>query len=201
MQRPLLIFSQSDCLIQVVDTNSNTEWQTVQIQILQKPTDLDLHCFQSQGISGFSRTRVNFEQKVSYLKAMWVELLKVSEQRTRDISCFFFTQNAVRFFFLFSHKNASVMGTYYICPHAMFHGEIRRISVWIPHSSRALLSIFCAIKWINFTLYLFIVLFKPWHSSLILYFYVLLKWHTKISHSYDLHRTVMAPRSVQAPKL
>ena len=33
----------------------------MQIQIswlLQKPTDLDLHCLQSQGISGFSRTRV-----------------------------------------------------------------------------------------------------------------------------------------------
>ena len=28
-------------------------------QILQKPTDLDLHCLQRQGISWFSRTRVN----------------------------------------------------------------------------------------------------------------------------------------------
>ena len=62
MPRPLLIFSQSDYLIQIVDTNSNTEWQTVHIQIswlLQKPTDLDLHCLQRQGISGFSRIRVN----------------------------------------------------------------------------------------------------------------------------------------------
>ena len=35
--------------------------QTVQIQIswlLQKPTDLDLHCLQRQGISGLSRARV-----------------------------------------------------------------------------------------------------------------------------------------------
>ena len=59
----LLIFSQSDYLIQIVDTNSHTKWQTVQIQIssllLQKPTDLDLHCLQRQGISGFSRTRDN----------------------------------------------------------------------------------------------------------------------------------------------
>ena len=34
----------------------------MQIQIswlLQKPTDLDLHCLQRQGISGFSGTRVN----------------------------------------------------------------------------------------------------------------------------------------------
>ena len=53
MPCPLLIFNQSDYLIQVVDINSNTEWQTVQIQIswlLQKPTDLDLHCLQRQGI-------------------------------------------------------------------------------------------------------------------------------------------------------
>ena len=43
----------------------------MQIQIswlLQKPTDLDLHCLQRQGISGFSRTRVN---KLSYI--MWMK--------------------------------------------------------------------------------------------------------------------------------
>ena len=33
MPHPLPIFSQSDYLIQVVDINSHTEWQTVQIQI------------------------------------------------------------------------------------------------------------------------------------------------------------------------
>ena len=61
MLHPLLIFYKSDHMIQAVDTISNTEWQTVQIQIswlLKKPTDLDLHCLQRQGISGFSRTRV-----------------------------------------------------------------------------------------------------------------------------------------------
>ena len=58
---PLLIFSQSDYLIQIFVKNLHTWWQTVQIQIswlLQKPNDLDLHCLQKQGISGFSRTRV-----------------------------------------------------------------------------------------------------------------------------------------------
>ena len=79
MPRPLLIFSQSDYLIQVVDTNSNTEWQTVQIQIrwlLQKPADLDLHCLQRQGISGFCRKRVKllnilfFSEEASYAK-LW----------------------------------------------------------------------------------------------------------------------------------
>ena len=67
MPCPLLIFSQSDYLIHVVDTNSNTEWQTVQIQIswlLQKPTDLDLHCLQRKDISGFSRTKVKSEWQV-----------------------------------------------------------------------------------------------------------------------------------------
>ena len=58
MSCPSLIVRQLDCLIQVVDTNSCTNLQTVQIQI-QKPTDLGLHCLQRQGISGFSRTRVN----------------------------------------------------------------------------------------------------------------------------------------------
>ena len=56
MPLPLKIFSQSDNLIQVVHTKSNVEWQTVQIQISWL---LDLHCLQRQGISGFSRTRVN----------------------------------------------------------------------------------------------------------------------------------------------
>ena len=61
MPCPLLIFSQSDILIWIVAINSHTKWQTVQIQIswlLQKPTDLDLHCLHWQGVSGFSRTRV-----------------------------------------------------------------------------------------------------------------------------------------------
>ena len=51
-----LIVSQSDYLIHIVEINSHTELQTV--QILKKPTDLDLQCLQRQGISGFSRTRV-----------------------------------------------------------------------------------------------------------------------------------------------
>ena len=64
MPLPLLIVSQSDYLILIFYINSHTKWQTVKIQIswlLQKPTDLDLHCLQKQGLSGFSRTRVNWE--------------------------------------------------------------------------------------------------------------------------------------------
>ena len=64
MPCPLQIFSQSEYLIQIVDINPHTEWQTVQIQISclqsssEKPTDLDLYCLQWQGISRFSRTRI-----------------------------------------------------------------------------------------------------------------------------------------------
>ena len=60
MPHPFLIVSQSDYLIRIVEINSHTEWQTVQNQISwlpMKPTDLDLHCLQRHGISGFSRTQ------------------------------------------------------------------------------------------------------------------------------------------------
>ena len=61
MSCPLLNFNQSDFLIQVVDTNSNAEWQAVQIQIswlLKKPTDLDLHCLQSRVYPGSAGLRL-----------------------------------------------------------------------------------------------------------------------------------------------
>ena len=58
MPHPLIIISQSDSLIQIVDTNSDTKWQTVRIHIswlLQKPADLDLPCLGRLGISGLAR--------------------------------------------------------------------------------------------------------------------------------------------------
>ena len=72
MPRPFLILSQWDYLIPIVAISSHTSWQTVYTQIrwlLQEPTDLDRHCLQRQGISGFSRTRV---------KALVIFLLTVS---------------------------------------------------------------------------------------------------------------------------
>ena len=40
--------------------------------LLQKPTDLDLHCLQRQGISGFSRTRVKTHQQVvKWMGSVW----------------------------------------------------------------------------------------------------------------------------------
>ena len=49
---PLQIVSQSHYSIQVVDTNSHTEWQTKKDPDVGFWTDLDLHCLQRQGISG-----------------------------------------------------------------------------------------------------------------------------------------------------
>ena len=70
MPHPLLIFSQSEYLIQVVIqidmlilTNSVDPDQLVSSDSVQI-----LHCLQRQGISGFSRTRVKYS-----LDAPWVE--------------------------------------------------------------------------------------------------------------------------------
>ena len=52
MPDPLLIFSQSDYLIQVVE----------------KPTDLGLHCLQRQGISRLCRTRVKESFLLMYME-------------------------------------------------------------------------------------------------------------------------------------
>ena len=93
MPHPLLNFSQSDHLIQIVDINSYTEWQTVQIQIswlLQKPADLDLHCLQRQGISGFSGTRVRIEidikwqptHSIGYPQFSFILFFKISTQNS-----------------------------------------------------------------------------------------------------------------------
>ena len=75
--RPLLFFSQSDYFIQIGDTNSHTKWQSVQIQISwllqKKPTDLDLHCLQRQGISVFSRTMVKKLSDVTLLHCFTVQ--------------------------------------------------------------------------------------------------------------------------------
>ena len=62
MPCPLLISSQSDYLIWVFGRNSHIKWQTVQIQIswlLQKPTDLDLHCLLRQGMTCSARDGLN----------------------------------------------------------------------------------------------------------------------------------------------
>ena len=90
MPCPLPIFSQSDYLIQVVDINSHTEWQTVQIQIswlLQKPTDLDLHCLQRQSISGLSRTRVNMVLSVRHFWKSIKSLMRSNWLKHGSLAC------------------------------------------------------------------------------------------------------------------
>ena len=58
----------------------------MQIQIswlLQKPTDLALHCLQKQGISGFSRTKVNCLPLIQqFLDTTWVINCTCSNFRT-----------------------------------------------------------------------------------------------------------------------
>ena len=63
MPRPFSIPSRSDFLVRsaVLGIDSHTQWQAVRIRIwwlLQRSTNLDLHCLQRQGMFGFSRTRV-----------------------------------------------------------------------------------------------------------------------------------------------
>ena len=69
----------------------------MQIQIswlLQKPTDLDLHCLQRQGISGFNMTTVKF----------YVICILGENFSRRNFEFFFF------FFFLFRNKGLTLHG-------------------------------------------------------------------------------------------
>ena len=67
MPSPLLIFSQSYCLHQIVNIKSQPEWQTVQIQISWLLIWIYTVC-QRQSISGFSRTRVN---SINWITKKW----------------------------------------------------------------------------------------------------------------------------------
>ena len=87
MPCPLLIFSQSDNLIQVVDTKTNSHilndkqcW-SISVGLLQKPTNLDLHCLQKQGISGFSRTRVKHNFKGNFFQPESSDIFLTSWQK------------------------------------------------------------------------------------------------------------------------
>ena len=54
----------------------------MQIQVswlLQKPTDLDLHCLQSQGMSGFSRTRVKYAHKWHFAGVLCMHVCLIQE--------------------------------------------------------------------------------------------------------------------------
>ena len=74
MPRPALFVNQSDSLIQIIDINSQTEWQTVQILIswlLQKPTDLDLHYLLGQGMSCLAREGLTDQYVV--VMQLWIQ--------------------------------------------------------------------------------------------------------------------------------
>ena len=68
----------------------------MQIQIswlLKKSTDLDLHCLQRQGISGFSRTRVNFIPMIHKNDSLSIEETKVLACRFVSLRCNCFIAN------------------------------------------------------------------------------------------------------------
>ena len=54
--------------------------------VLQKPTDLDLHCLQRQGISGHSRTRVKAElyPTFQHLNGQWQTKKKKALENTQN---------------------------------------------------------------------------------------------------------------------
>ena len=54
---------------------------------MQKPTDLDLHCLQRQGISGFSRTRVKMPYKIIADKKTKFLVYYFSEKIRLDVIC------------------------------------------------------------------------------------------------------------------
>ena len=149
MPCPLLIFSQSDHLIRIVATNSHTYWQTVQIQIswlLQKPTDLDLHCLERQGNSRFSKTRVNIFELLhfSHSHKKGFSLLANTEDITKT-HLFKYIENFTSKNWKFSDKNSDIFhisaqnldcgyslelprwGSSNEYPHSMFWAEIRKI--------------------------------------------------------------------------
>ena len=88
MPYPLLIFSQSGNLIQIVGINSYTERQTVQIQIswlLKKPSDLDPHCLQKHGLSRFSRTRININLVCLFVLRFYGPVNPMGSCRARSV--------------------------------------------------------------------------------------------------------------------
>ena len=52
-----------------------------------QPTDLDLHCLQRQGISGFSRTRVNnIGRDITFRKHTCSNILKILQHKKWKLS-------------------------------------------------------------------------------------------------------------------
>ena len=126
MPLPFLICSQSDYLIQLVDINSHTSWQTVQFQIswiLQKPTDLDLHCLQRQDISGFSRTRVNL------LLTMTILCLPCGGScREGTLCCHYYWMKQIRGAIIWHHPAATVTADQGQC-----HRRRHFVTFTLPH--------------------------------------------------------------------
>ena len=86
MPHPFLIVSQSDYLIQIVDIDLHTEWQTVQIQfswLLQKPTDLGLHSCKVRVYPGSAGLGLRNTLSAESLGG-WIQVVYVLPSFTRE---------------------------------------------------------------------------------------------------------------------
>ena len=112
LPHPLLIFSQSNNLIQDVDnykfayfmTNSANFWRS------QLP-DLDLHYLLRQGISGFSRPRVNYSSVSTLLFAFYQILLYFSLLSSTSSSVYFLPFSEI--WHKMTHKGWCVINLYH----------------------------------------------------------------------------------------
>ena len=89
--------------------------------LLQKPTDLDLHCFQRQDISGFSRTRVNLRET---RLLVWCSLKLQTDLRS------FQTWNGHLYLFCAGHTC--------ICILCFFTGLPKKVATCFPYLVTAL---------------------------------------------------------------
>ena len=86
MPHPLLIFCQSDYLVQIVDTKSYLMTNSADPDHLT--SDLDIHCLQKQGICESSRTRVNINADKSYttVKHTTIKVIKVPHPKSHNVN-------------------------------------------------------------------------------------------------------------------
>ena len=83
--------------IRLLDPDCCYKFTQIQISwLFQKPTDLDLHCLQRQGISGFSTTKVNVlisNMKNIHTNKLWQSLINIPEFHYQTVSTFCWTEH------------------------------------------------------------------------------------------------------------
>ena len=110
------------------DKYSFSWWQTVQIQIswlLQKPADLDLHCLQRQGISGFSRTRVN--DSVDWAVKLQLKLRQMTK-------CYFFLPGLIAQLVASDYRSRKLCDFKSYVAELGFELATARFKFWLGHN-------------------------------------------------------------------